>query len=172
MTSPLHLWRQIDGSNLASNANRHGSIQSCEQTKPCRSIRSSQAGTQIAAKVHHPITAKRQLLLRLARPGHGKRSCFQLLARACLLFRRITRFCKHPYHHHRHLHHLHHHCHHRHRSLSSTTFPLAVAPIATDYSLHEPTRHKPPRTNRSIPWTTSSLAVAPFATDYRHHVPR
>jgi hypothetical protein len=87
MITPL--WRQIDGSNLASNANRHGSIQSCEQTKPCRSIRSGQAG----ARVHHPITGKRQLLLRLARPGHRKRSRFRLLVRACLLSRRTTRFC-------------------------------------------------------------------------------
>jgi hypothetical protein len=52
-------------------------------------------GTEIGAKVHHPITAKRQLWLRLARPGHGKRSGFQLLARACLLSRRITLFCTH-----------------------------------------------------------------------------
>jgi hypothetical protein len=42
--------------------------------------------------MHHPITAKRQPRLRLAWPGHDKRSGFQLLARACLLSRRITRF--------------------------------------------------------------------------------
>jgi hypothetical protein len=30
----LHLWRQIDGSNFASNANQHGSIQRCEQSSP------------------------------------------------------------------------------------------------------------------------------------------
>jgi hypothetical protein len=83
----------VAGSNLASNANRHGSIQRCEQTKQGRSIRSGQAGSKVGAKVHHPITGKRQLLLQLARHGHRKRSRFRLIARACLLSRWTTRFC-------------------------------------------------------------------------------
>jgi hypothetical protein len=39
---------------------------------------------KVGAKVHH---------LRLARPGHRKRSRFRRLTRACLLSRRTTRFC-------------------------------------------------------------------------------
>jgi hypothetical protein len=55
------------------------------------SIRSVQAGLKVGAKVHNPITGKRQLMLRLARRGHRKRSRFRLPARACLLSRRTTR---------------------------------------------------------------------------------
>jgi hypothetical protein len=48
---------------------------------------------------------------------------------------------------------------------------LVYAPFATDYSNHEPRRHKPPRKNRPPPQSLPSLVYAPFTIDSSKHEP-